>query len=208
MSDFGNLRRHAWALPLEFIMFCGVIGTFADKNWKHLLIALFTFGVSLLPLFVERVLRIHLSIFLQTVYVAFVFGSMFAGEVWGMYSRIWEWDDTIHLISGLLIGLGAVLGITLANYRHKSLHLVLWLQSLLVFCFVSTVSVVWEIVEFTSDQVFGTFSQGNDLPDTMTDLVFGIIGGLMVAILYALHLKKKQVPGFSRIILTFEKNNR
>lgn len=208
MNDFGNMKRHVWALPFEFMMFCGVIGTFADKNWKHLLIALFTVGVSFLPLFIERVMRVHISAFLQTVFVVFVFSSMFAGEVWNMYARIWEWDNTIHFISGLLIGLGAVLAISLANYRHKSLRLVLWLQSLLVFCFVSTVSVVWEIVEFTSDQVFGTFSQGNDLPDTMTDLVLGVIGGLIISTLYALHLKKKQVPGFSRIIMTFEKNNR
>jgi hypothetical protein len=58
---------------------------------------------------------------------------------------------------------------------HRGTH------ALLVFGWTAVAAVVWEFAEFTSDRLFGTRMQGGDLPDTLKDLLCGLIGGGVVA---------------------------
>jgi hypothetical protein len=70
------------------------------------------------------------------------------------------------------------------------------------------VAVVWEIVEFSSDRLFGTFTQRNDLFDTMTDLIYGTTSALLVAILLYLALRNRPNMRLGRVIERYRNLNR
>jgi hypothetical protein len=203
MEDYGTIRRHVWAIPLEIVMLGGVVITFSQGNWKHFAASIFTLLVSFLPLLLERWLRIKLPSLLQVAYVGFVFASFFTGEVLHMYARIHLWDDAMHFMSGFLIGLGIILWLGELARRNKRYLIPVWFEALFVFCMSVMIITVWEIIEFSSDQLFGTFSQGADLFDTMIDLVYGSVGSLVMALLWVVHKFGHHVILLSRIISRF-----
>jgi hypothetical protein len=206
-NDFGSLRRHLWALPFTLIMAVGIVTTFVARDSAHMAISIFLVISSILPLIIERLWRVRLPTFIQVSYVAFLFLSMFSGEVLGMYSRFYPWDDIMHFISGLFVGMGAVLWLTSVVDRRK-LAVSSWLIALCVFCLGATTAVVWEVIEFSSDRLFGTFTQRNDLFDTMTDLIYGTGSALIVAILLDRALRHKFSFGMNRMIEYYRQLNR
>jgi hypothetical protein len=203
VNDYGTLRRHILAIPLELIMLGGAVVTFAKGDQVHLLASVFTLTVSFLPLILERKLRVRLPLWLQTMYVGFVFASMFSGEVFDMYARIWIWDDWMHFASGVLIGLGVVLW--MAHLQDKSLRLPRWLQSYMVIGTAAVFAVIWELAEFASDSVFGTTSQNGDLNDTMLDLLFDTCGAVIVAVVWRLTTAQKDPVGLGKLVAHFSK---
>jgi hypothetical protein len=207
MSDYGTLRRHLLAIPFELVMLGGVVVTFAKGDQVHLLASVFTLTISFLPLIMERKLRLRLPLWLQTMYVAFVFASMFSGEVFDMYARVWIWDDWMHFGSGVLIGLGVVLWVTYLQDR-KSLRLPLWFQSYLVLGTAALFAVIWELAEFASDRMFGTTSQNGDLADTMIDFLLDICGAVIVAVVWRLTTKQKDPVGLGKLVTHFSKQQK
>lgn len=206
-NDFGSLRRHVWTLPFTLVMAIGIVTSYTAGQYAHMAIAIFLVISSTLPLVIERLWRVRLPTFIQVSYVGFLFLSMFSGEVLGMYSRFYPWDDIMHFISGLFVGMGAVLWLTSVVDRTK-LAVSSWLLAVCVFCLGATIAVVWEVVEFTSDRLFGTFTQRNDLFDTMTDLMLGTVSALIVAILLDRALRKKHGLGMDKIITYYRHLNR
>lgn len=206
-NDFGSLRRHVWVLPFTLIMAIAIIVTSVAGRYAHMAIAIFLVISSALPLVIERLWHVRLPTFIQVSYVAFLFLSMFSGEVLGMYSRFYPWDDIMHFISGLFVGMGAVLWLTSVADRAK-MAVSSWLIALCVFCLGATMAVVWEVVEFGSDRLFGTFTQRNDLFDTMTDLMLGTVSALFIAVLLDRALRNKFSFGMDRVILYYRHLNR
>lgn len=206
-NDFGSLRRHVWALPFTLIMAVGIVVSFVAGRYAHMAISIFLVISSALPLTIERLWRVRLPTFIQVSYVAFLFLSMFSGEVLHMYSIFYPWDDIMHFISGLFVGMGAVLWLTSVVDRRK-LAVSSWLIAVCVFCLGATIAVVWEVVEFSSDRLFGTFTQRNDLFDTMTDLMLGTVSALIIAILLDRALQQKFSFGMDKVIAYYRHLNR
>jgi len=191
MKEYGSFKRHILALPLEILMFVAALIMFAVHDMLHVVTSLFTFVVSFLPLLLERWWRVVLPPWLHVTYVLFVFASMFCGEVLHFYLQIPWWDDFMHVSSGILMGLGVILWLQLAEKRGADLpH---WARLLLIVTIVVTVAALWEFVEFGSDQLFGTKSQDNgSLVDTMIDMIDASIGAVIMAGVYARYLTTRR----------------
>jgi len=204
----GAVARHIWAIPFEIAMVCGAVATFSQGNWKHFAASLFTLAVSFLPIPFERWFRVMLPAWVQASYVAFVFVSFFSGEVLRMYGRIWVWDDIMHFLSGFLVGIGVMLWLVMLGRRVKKFHVPVWFGALFILLTSMGVATAWELVEFGSDEIFGTFTQGADLFDTMLDLVYQTTSGLVMAALWVAHCHWGKVPLMSFLIRQFERLNR
>ena len=77
------------------------------------------------------------------------------------------------------------------------------------FCFAVAIGVLWEIFEFTMDNLFGLNMQKSGLLDTMSDLIIDSIGAFLVSVSGFVYMKKWTVQIFSRLIRKFiEKNPR
>ena len=207
MGDYGTFRRHFWALPLEVAMLVGVFLTVAAHDWLHVLTASFTFIISFAPLIFERIFRVKLPQLFQITYVLFVFLSMFCGEVLKLYATVRGWDGAMHALSGGFIGLGVILWLRSLIYQRK-IQFSFLLQMVFTFSFGVMIATIWEIVEFGSDQIFGTTSQDRSLYDTMTDLVYGSAGTAAFIGLYYFFTKNQRTLGLRWVISHFEQLNR
>lgn len=200
-------RRHIWALPLEMIMAIGVVTTALQANWKHFAASLFTVTASVALLYAERLFRVKLPPLVHFMYVGFIFASLFAGEVLHLYSRIWLWDDIMHFISSFLIGILTAFWLLTLRRRDKSFAIPAWFGAVYILGVAVIAAVAWEIIEFTSDQLFGTYSQGADLFDTMMDLVYETTSGLIVALAWMAYSKGRYVVLLTPILRSFERLN-
>ena len=64
-----------------------------------------------------------------------------------------------------------------------------WALGLIAFCFALSIGALWEIFEFTMDQLFGLNMQKSGLIDTMWDLIVDTGGALFGASAGFLYLK-------------------
>jgi hypothetical protein len=88
--------------------------------------------------------------------VVFIFASLYLGEIQDFYHRFWWWDIALHSSAGLLMGIVGFLLVYLLNESKRvELHMTPVFISLFAFSFAVTIGTLWEIFEFTMDQLFG-----------------------------------------------------
>ena len=199
MMKRSAIKRHVWALPFEMVMALSVPVFAWTGQLGYALAALGLAVACALPIMVERIWQIRFAPVLHGMYASFLFVSIYAAELFDMYGKFAPWDDGVHIISGLLVGLASALWIDNLS-RRQVIRVPGWLQVGMVIAIGALVAVMWELIEFTSDHVLGTFMQRADLVDTMTDLAYGLLGALAVAVLFGRFLRQRRSFGVGRII--------
>ncbi|MEO2075490.1 MAG: membrane-spanning protein [Bacillus sp. (in: firmicutes)] len=139
--------------------------------------------VSALPLLLLFKKNIPFNIPLILGYYLFIFCSLFLGSISSFYLHFKWWDSTLHFYKGLYVALA---GITLykicipVNVRND---LSKWILFLFILSLAALASVIWEVYEFLGDltPITHTMQRGGNT-DTMLDLLFGLAGGLLIAI--------------------------
>lgn len=98
------------------------------------------------------------------------------GSVLDLYRSIDGFDRFVHYLSGILAAEGGrlIMRYILKRYHENRLLLV---QILFALFFSCACAAIWEIYEFSADQLIGTNMQGNNL-NTMGDIVSGVLGAL------------------------------
>lgn len=166
-----------------------------------------------LPVFVRRFFRIKIPRTFQMIYVAFAFCGIVLGDVANFFDKFKHWDSLLHFFSGILL---ACLGFVLINTLNKADSVALQLSPIFVavcvLCFAIAIGAIWEILEYTFDDLFGTSTQtymestggsvagADDVPlvghealkDTMWDLILDTAGAVIVAIFGFLQLKHEK----------------
>jgi hypothetical protein len=88
-----------------------------EQQWLTAVITLGIIGITLFPLITARGFGVFIPPEFELVAVAFIFASLFLGEIYGYYTRFWWWDIALHTISGLLLG---VIGFLLVHVLNES----------------------------------------------------------------------------------------
>ena len=131
---------------------------------------------------------------------SFIFGAMYLGNVFDFYLIIPMYDKMLHLLSGLIIG---IIGYML--FMHVSNGIVdgpfkRYMPILFSIIFAIAGAAIWEIWEFSTDQLFGFTSQNNSLHDTMWDIICGTIMGVVANIpIYLYYIKGKNIKFIKKI---------
>jgi uncharacterized membrane protein YjdF len=138
-------------------------------------------------------------------YFIFLYCAIPLGEVRSFYYLFDFWDDILHLLSG---GMLAILGFIIVDTlnKQKKIHVTLspLFVALFAFCFALAIGALWEIWEFTFDNILGLNMQkfaletgemlvGKEaLRDTMEDIIIDAIAALGVsASYYIIEARKK-----------------
>lgn len=133
------------------------------------------------------------------IVLTFVFMSMYLANVWDFYA-IEYYDKFLHFTSGILIGfLGIIFYIEIFDY-HNNKKTRYSAVTIFTFIFAVAVAGLWEIWEFTTDQLFNLTAQNNDLHDTMWDIICGTTGGSITCVLVYLCEKGKKIKFVKNII--------
>lgn len=159
--------------------------------------------VIFLPAQAEQRFGIDVPDLMEMIYFIFLFCAIYLGEVQNFYYRVPFWDTILHGFSAVMLG---ALGFFLVDFmnRSRTLHLQLkpFFVSFFAFCFATTCGVVWEIYEYTADQLLGTNMQkfmtadgvilrGHAaLGDTMKDIIVDMLCALIIVVVGYWNLKR------------------
>ncbi|MFB6131497.1 MAG: hypothetical protein ABEJ28_11840 [Salinigranum sp.] len=109
------------------------------------------------------------------------------------YKAVWWWDHMTHALSSSLVA-GAAYATTRALEEHTEyVNMPPKFTFVYLLVFVMAFGVVWELLEFYIGVVAGAFGTAKvltqyGLDDTVLDLVYNTLGGLLVAIFGTAHL--------------------
>ncbi|WP_340102191.1 hypothetical protein [Salinibaculum salinum] len=132
---------------------------------------------------VALVLWIALAMFLHALGTVPLLGPDFAT----LYGSTWWWDHMTHALSSSLV-VGSAYAVTRAFQEHTEyIHLGPKFTFAYLLVFVMAFGVFWELIEFYIAVGAGLFGIPQvltqyGLEDTVLDLVYNTIGGLLVAI--------------------------
>lgn len=158
-----------------------------------------------IPSIITKRFKIEIPSNMYIVYVVFLYGAIFLGEVGNFYYKVPHWDIILHTFSGAMLG---ALGFSVVNIFNKDENISVKLSPIFValfaFQFAITLGVMWEIYEFTFDGLLGVNMQkfaledGTQLigraalADTMEDLIVDAVGAFTMAVIGYISLKYKK----------------
>ena len=123
-------------------------------------------------------LGIGLSLFLHSL-----------GLVTNMYNTTNWWDSITHFVSGITVAsLAAIALIMVMMFSEKTKVPTSWIPFLILVS-VLAMEGVWEILEFTLDQIIGTAMQ-HGLEDTMKDIVANTVSGIVAGLGFAFDISR------------------
>lgn len=203
--DADKIQNVAISLLRVTILFA-IAGAIVNQYWGLAFASKLIFLTTFLPDLFERRYKIHLPTEFEFVIVAFIYASLFLGEVHSYYTKFWWWDVLLHTGSGIALGFTGFLILYVLYYKGAIKANPIWI-AIFAFCFGVALGAVWEIFEFTMDQLFGYNMQKSGLIDTMWDLIVDACGALLTSAIGYYYLKGKKIPLFTRFLKKFEKEN-
>ena len=144
---------------------------------------LVSLSFALLPTVLKRNYKITIPWVLELLIFLAVFLHV-AGGVLGLYERFERWDTMTHFVSAFMLG---VVSLTIIYIMHVYWEgITMDVRALMIFTVIigGFLGVIWEILEWSADQVLGTHEQFG-LGDTMKDLVMDLVGSMLAALLGA-----------------------
>lgn len=214
LAELTGLSRIVLAI-CTLLFIGGVVSIFiVDDDANRSRIAFQTFEVSLMilvifiPVLVDRIVHVRVTRLMEILFVSFCFSSLILGDVVDFYGRFNWWDDLLHGISGMLLGIVGYSVINIFNkIENNTIKFTPLFVSIWVVCFALALGSLWEIMEFVTDGLFGLNSQqyllgsgtfddteplvGHEaLRDTMQDLMLDLLGSLVIAVIGFFELRK------------------
>lgn len=238
ISDFFKQRYRGYRKAMVFklsvffvVLFMTLASIFrlfssSDINVKlHMGFCIFQFAMMLtvmvLPFILKKRLNIRMPVPIDITFVVFAFGGFVLGDVFNFYDRIPIWDSMLHALSGVIIGSIAMAFLQCMIEEEKIKFDISPIGvTIAIVLLALSIGAVWEIIEFTIDEVIGTNMQqymettkgtlvsegdipleGHDaLRDTMKDLILAFVGALCVSVVYYASAKHKIKSSTRRIV--------
>jgi hypothetical protein len=174
-----------WAL-----LVLSAVASAIEGRWPMTFVALATLGLSLAPLLLADRFGITLPLPFVAAVTVFVVASIFMGEAFDFYERVWWWDIALHGSSAIGFGLVGFIFV-LMMFEGDRFAAPPWALCVMAFGLAVTAGASWEIFEFLMDQWFGLNMQKSGLQDTMEDLIVDVIGAGFASWLGYVYLRSK-----------------
>lgn len=185
------------SLVLKVTLLIGAVIAFFEGQYQAVAEILLILLITFLPMLLGKRFQVGIPHSFETLAVIFVYMTLFLGEMRGYYLRFWWWDAVLHTGSGFLLGvLGFLLVYVLNEKKEVQLELSPAFMALFAFMFAMGIGALWEIFEFSMDQMFGLNMQKSGLMDTMWDLIVDGIGALCISLFGWAGLRRKTRNSF------------
>lgn len=163
------------------------IAALVMARWDLAFVSLLTLGLSLLPPFLAARWSLSLPVPFLLATTLFIIASVFMGEALDFYERVWWWDLALHGTAAVGFGLTGFLFIFML-FEGDRFAAPPSAIAFITFCVAMMMGAMWEVFEFSMDQVFGLNMQKSGLDDTMGDLIINAMGGAVAALTGYLYL--------------------
>lgn len=194
-------------------IFLSLIGaailTAFQGNWDSFGLALATMVLFVVPFIVEKQFRIYIPTLFSLVISLFLYATIILGQIEQYYQKFWWWDVMLHGGSGIAFGLIGLIVILIFFNQGKIVAKPIVI-CLFAFCFALSIGLLWEIFEFSGDQLVHTNMQQRQtgVVDTMKDEIMDAIGALIGATVGYFYLRNDGKNSFEAIIDKTIKRNR
>ncbi|MDZ4185674.1 MAG: hypothetical protein U1D97_11930 [Desulfuromonadales bacterium] len=208
-------RIHTWVgRALLIVVAVEWVLLLLDARWLAMFLVTLIIAALIAPSLFRRKLDVEIPVEFHLAAVLFVFASLYLGEIQSFYQRFWWWDIALHTTAGLLMGIVGFLLVYLLNESKRvELHMTPGFISLFAFLFAVTIGTVWEIFEFSMDQLFGLNMQKpmmgdpSGLTDTMWDMIVNALGAFLISFMGWWYLKRQKKFFVKELIRTFIQKN-
>ena len=190
-----------WALLLVAAMIALGLG-----RWSLAFVSIATLTLSLVPPLLAARWSLTLPLPFLVATTLFFFASIFLGEAFDFYERLWWWDLGLHGSSALGFGLTGFLFVFML-FDGDRLAAPPSAIAFITFCVAMTVGAIWEVFEFTMDLFFGLNMQKSGLDDTMGDLIINAVGGLIASLTGYFYLVRNSAGLLGRALGQFIQMN-
>lgn len=137
-----------------FVVLTMVLQLF-NKNYENVFLCILTLLLMIIPSFIQAEFKIELPSTLEIIILLFIFSAEILGEIQAFYIHFTFWDTILHTLNGFLC---AAIGFSLVeimnNDKRLSFQLSPLFMSVVAFCFSMTIGSLWELFEFTMDNLF------------------------------------------------------
>ena len=175
-------------------------------RWSLAFVSFATLTLALVPPMLAARWSLTLPLPFLLFTTLFCFASIFLGEAFDFYERLWWWDLALHGSSAVGFGLMGFL-FAFMLFEGDRFAAPPSAIALISFCIAMTVGATWEIFEFTMDAGLGMNMQKSGLSDTMGDLILNSFGGLIASVTGYLYLRESSAGLLGRGLSQFIKVN-
>jgi hypothetical protein len=165
-----------WAL----LLIAGLVAL-GFARWSLAFVSFATLALSLLPPLLAARWSLTLPLPVLIFTTLFFFASIFLGEAFDFYERLWWWDLALHGSSALGFGLTGFLFVFML-FEGDRFAAPPSAIAFITFCVAMTVGAIWEVFEYAMDLSFGLSMQKSGLDDTMGDLIVNALGGFIASL--------------------------
>lgn len=187
------MTRPVLLYALRAVLLLTAAGVMARGDVLYGGFCLLGLGLTLVPAFLARALRVRPSRGLELGLLVLLIADMTVGNLLGVYARLPWYDKLLHLGGAILVGWLAFLAIG-ALQASGRIRLRPWLAGVAVLLLTLGVGALWEIAEYAVDELLGRSAQRAPgvapIDDTMLDLVMDALGGAVAAVAGALHWRR------------------
>lgn len=176
-------------------------------RWSLAFVTMATLALSLVPPTLASRWSLTLPVPFLLATTLFFFASIFLGEAFDFYERLWWWDLALHGFSAIGFGLIGFLFVFML-FEGDRFAAPPSAIAFVAFCVAMTIGAVWEIFEFGMDQIFGLNMQKSGLMDTMGDLMINTVGSLIASVTGYLYLVRNAAGPLGRSLAQFIALNR
>lgn len=141
----------------------------------------FVLFLTFFPAIIGKSFRINLPIEIDFVLALVLYLHYALGEYNGFYVRFSWWDIFLHTGNSIILGFIGMTFVYILLITSKIKAKPILVATFSIF-FAVFIGVIWEIFEFTMDQLFGFNMQKSGLADTMTDLMMDVVGASLIGI--------------------------
>ncbi|MDR4948186.1 hypothetical protein [Neobacillus cucumis] len=170
-------------ISLMYVIFMACLAVYyhnIDQTFKST-VAIGGIVCGAVPLGLALFTKLQFNLPIVISYIIFLIGSQYFGSILGWYGLGW-WDTFMHFVSGAILAFSGIALYERLIHRDAGYEISPWFVFLFTSSFAAFGGVLWEIYEFSCDQLFGMTLQGGGNTDTMTDLIADTGGGLVIAI--------------------------
>lgn len=191
---------------IRILLVLAFLGALYSGRTLVLWLSAAAFFMSFVPYFLESQFKIRVPAKFEIMLFLFIYGTLFIGDVQGLYDEFWWWSILLNLVAGMALGFIG-LSVLYVLYKEKKIDASPVIVSLFSFAFAVAIGSVWEIFEFSIDQIFGFSLQRTGLTGTMGNMIGTSAGAFLVALLGYSYIKNGKLNVVSTFIAKLVEKN-
>ena len=199
-------KSHSFLILLLLSLLGALVISISRSEWISTFITLATIILMISPYLIDQNTDIRIPRIFSFSIALFMYATLFLGEIHGFYNEFWWWDVALHSFSAFGFGLLGLI-LLLILFRKEKVKASPLLLSVFSFSFALAIGSLWEVFEFTVDQLFGLNTQKSGLMDTMSDIIIDAMGASIAAIIGYFYLKRDSPAAVEEVIDQAVKKN-